>query len=407
MNSDRKPVRDAYDAIVDLWPLPTPTHAYALLKLTFAIENGKCRLDAAEPLKHDIRDPAVTPPIPVGTDFWRNKDATDVIIHGSAFPKGGKPAARRTVLAQVGPAIKRVQVIGPRQLEWRSGKPKIGAPEPFSEVSLTYDNAYGGVDPRVPVPNADSFEMQMLLQVDHPGLYPRNPFGKGYLVIPEPLDGFDLPNLEDPDDLLTDERLVVGDPKRWYEQPLPWCLHWMHLMMFPRYLFSGLGVDAWFPAPEDERLPEVRRGYLIEGCRTALARRENPSTPHSRFYQEGSYGFVFERLDREAPVVLEGMHPEQDILRFRLPGMQPVIEFDIEGRKEQPEPKLHHVVIRPGDQRLTMVYGASVELPRTFIPGVHKYIPISISVNRDQPIAYEAPTPVLERLQAAGAKIGS
>ena len=36
-----------------------------------------------------------------------------------------------------------------------------------------------------------------------------------------------MPNLEDPDDLLT-ERLLTGDPQLWYRQPLLACCDWLH-----------------------------------------------------------------------------------------------------------------------------------------------------------------------------------
>src|ERR1035437_3273348 len=110
------------------------------------------------------------------------------------------------------------------------------------------------------------------VQYDHPGLYPRNPVGKGYLVLPDPIEGVELPNLEDPADLLTPERLVTRQPELWFRQPLPWCFEWTVGLTFPRCLY--LGLDAWFPAPDGAPLGEVQRGYIPPNLRRLLP--QNP-----------------------------------------------------------------------------------------------------------------------------------
>ncbi len=99
-------------------------------------------------------------------------------------------------------------------------------------------------------------------EADHPGVYPRNPWGKGYVVRPGPWDDVWVPNLEEPSDLLSADRLVVGDPTLWYRQPLPWYLGPVPVLTFPRYTHLVADTDAWFPGPQDESMPEVRRGYL-------------------------------------------------------------------------------------------------------------------------------------------------
>ena len=50
---------------------------------------------------------------------------------------------------------------------------------------------------------------------------------------------------------------MVGQPERWYRQPLPWSFEWTNWLMYPRELF--LGFDAWFPCSDPEALPEVKR----------------------------------------------------------------------------------------------------------------------------------------------------
>ena len=47
------------------------------------------------------------------------------------------------------------------------------------------------------------------------------------------------------------------------------------------------------------------------------------------------------------------------------------------------------------------VFAAEAALPRPFIPGIHRHIPVSASLDRDTPVPYLAPATVLERIAAA------
>jgi len=228
----RKPARPLYDAVVELEPKPkgeAPTFAYVLVKTTYPIVNGRAALTDPEPLLFDIyRDEALEPKLPTGSDFWITKAATDVVIQGSAYAPKGRTTPRMEVSARIGQVAKRIAVFGRRAVTWTAeGRIAIGGPEAFTAMPLAYFNAYGGLDPRVLVPEPDREEYMRLsalgLTFDHPGAYPRNLIGKGYLVSPEPMENFEMPNLEDPDDLLTSQRMVVGSPELWYKQPLPWC----------------------------------------------------------------------------------------------------------------------------------------------------------------------------------------
>src|SRR5690606_5960313 len=137
---------------------------------------------------------------------------------------------------------------------------------------------------------------------DHPGLYPRNPIGKGYLVYPDPpIVGLELPNLEDPSDRLTPQRLFALSPERWHRQPLPWALDWTSPLTYPRELYGGL--DAWHPCPDLTTLPEVTRGYAPELVKASAA-------PAPHFHQEASLGMVAHVPLGGAPVSIVGMHPE-------------------------------------------------------------------------------------------------
>ncbi len=403
---ERTPARDTYDAEIDVMPNPgEPGRAHAWVKQTYDLAGGGCRAAEPEPLLHDLRDPNLQPRIVAGTDFFWFKEATDVVVRGSAFAQTSG-VRQMEVVAQVGASQKRVAVFGPRAVTWGGdGRPVIGAPEPFEAVPMTWDHAYGGVDARVVPEDLDDPMTRLMLDVDLPGLYPRNAAGYGYLVDPEPIDDVLMPQLEDPDDLLTAERLVVGDARRWYMQPLPWCLDWVHPETFPRKVLFAAAADAWYPGPEDASLPEVRRGYLMEGYRSQMEQHGLERGPHPSFCQGASHGMVFTDLQPNTPISIKGMHPDRSEVSFSLPA-PPRLEITVEGDRQAVQPRLHSVVIRPAEERLTMTYAADRPLTRPLIPGVHGKIPVSLTVDGDAPVDYETPTPVRERLAATQAQAG-
>jgi len=400
----RQPERPDYDVVVDLFPAGPniPQWAYALVKYVYRIERGRCVLKAAEPLFHDIRDPDIEPRLLPGSEFWTTKYAADVVVRGSAFAPYGKPVFSMQVSVRVGNQSKVIQVWGERWASWKSGgNPVFSQPKPFIEVPLTYANAYGGVDPRVPVSDKPLTEMEMFrLQADHPGLYPRNPFGKGYVVLPEAAQDVRLPLLEDPDDLLTPTRFIVGDPGLWYRQPLPWCYEYTNPIQFPR--FAYIGLDAWFSPPDDERLPEVKRGHLPINYRSVFGDGWDPTkdTPDA-YFQEASLGMVFQDLPENTPFIIKGMNPEEPVIEFSMPP-EPFVEIYIEGQKEAVKPQVSNMLIEPGEKLVSVVYIARTEkLPRVFIPGIHGYIPLSVRINVDAPVKYETPPTIRDQLKAA------
>jgi hypothetical protein len=404
----REPARPQYDAVVGLDPRSVlePAFAFALVKLTYEIRGTAAVLAEPEPLLHDFwSDENLQPRFPPGSDYWLDKQYSDVVIRGSAFAPGGRPTPSMFLSAQIGRTTKRIAVFGRRLVEWERGSPRLGRPEPFTEMPLLYQNAYGGLDNRVPIPaqlEEDYLRSVALgMQFDHPGLYPRNPVGKGYLVLPDPVDGIELPNLEDPADMLTAERLIARKPELWYRQPLPWCFEWTVGLTFPRYLF--LGVDAWFPPPDDASLPEVQRGFIPTHLRRRLEKDHDLA---AGYRQEASLGMVVSTPLPGQPVALTGMHPEEPTITFTVP-TAPSIEIEVEGERAVPPPLLTNLVIFPAERKFTAVYCAKTKgLQRVFIPGIHNNIPIAARINRDPPIRYQSPPTIRDRLLAASAGSG-
>lgn len=376
--------------------------AFAVAKHTYRLgpkgweRTGEPAEDA--PLEHDFFDDENGPTLVPGTDFWPHKRATDVVVQGAAHAPDGVPTERVEVSVSVGERTKRAVVFGHRRVEYLAdGRVRFGAPEPFVEMPLDWAHCYGGVDFRVLDPElAKEAEVVQALAThdDHPGLYPRNPFGKGYIVEPGALEGVRLPEIEDPDDLLTPERFLVGDPRQWWRQPLPWCFDWVHPMMFPRYVYFDPEEDAWYPAPQDERMPEVRRRFLMPRYRDD---RDPSDFANPAFFQEASHGMVFADLVPGTPIVVRGMHPERREVTFTVPE-PPHWEWFLEDEVKRARPALHHIVVRPGDEVVHVVWGSQVELPRAYVPGIHKRIPVGVRID-GHVTAYEAPALVRDRIE--------
>jgi len=409
--NNQKLENNSYEATLDLARSKDGRdYVMVLVKYTYLIRNNRCILHKPEPLLYDYRDEDLEPRLQPGTDFWPCKMLTDFVVQGSAFAPNKRPIDRIEVSVQVAKTIKRIAVFGKRLIQWTEDRINISMPEPFEEIPLTYQNAYGGIDWRVQISEKDQENPELILSFvndqDHPGLYPRNPFGKGYLVEQGEVPDMVMPNLEDPSDLITPERLVIKDPKLWYRQPLPWCFDWVHPITFPRYVFMLPEMDAWYPGPEDEQMPEVKRIFIPSGYHSQMRDRNLLSCPHPNFFQEASHGLVFSDLKGNEPVKIVGMHPEKPVIEFYLPGHTPVIEIQIEEEKKRVMPRLHSVVCRPAENILTMLFGATMDTPKRFVPGIHKNIPISAYIDGGEPLRFEAPPTIRELLKEAEKKGG-
>lgn len=407
---ERKPAREWYDVVIDIGAEPGLSGCYAgaIVKLAYRLQHGgRCDRAPAVPLENDLRDPGLQPRIPPHSDFWPRKRFVDVGVIGKAIAPGGRPVPHMRAAVAVGEWRKDVEVFGDRVVEWTSeGRPRIGEPQPFTEMPLDHLHAYGGVDKRVPVANDDPQIQSVEIGADHPGLYPRNPWGKGYLAVDERIDGVQLPNLEDPRDRLTDAR-VIARPRDWYLQPLPWYLDWTPVNCFPRNLFLTIECDPWFPPPDDRRLKEVHYGLLPGGYHAALNDQHLGVRPAWQFHQEASHGLVLPAPPYGAMLSLEGMHPGYPVLQCNLPAQPPTVDFWVEGQVERVAPELTTIAVYPDQELLTLTFAARKHLPRPFVPGIHKHIPVAVYVDGDAPVPYQAPPTTKEKIQAAQAEKAS
>lgn len=272
------------------------------------------------------------------------KAATDVVVVGRAYAPGGVPTQRMMVGVRVGSAQKLLVVTGDRRCHHQpGGLPVFGEPEPFVEMEIRYERAYGGRDERS-IPEI-------------PFLYPRNFLGTGIVLrnVREAVDGLALPNVEDPEDMLTPERILVHEPDRWHLQPLPQGFGWLHRAWYPRSALLGSYPPFLDPGTAT---PEERMG-LLPPDHVALAKQSRLKPLQARFDNGASLGMTFADLRGDEPIALGGLTPE-GLLRFTLPGETPDVRLDIGLGEQQPPVRLHTVSIRPDDGELDLVWRAAV-----------------------------------------------
>ena len=120
-------------------------------------------------------------------DFAPRKPACDVLLTGTARAPGGRPVTRMRAGIKVGAMEKSFDVVGDRV--WHAGLAAISAsdPQPFTEMPVSYDVAFGGADRNSGDEN------------DHDAYLP-NPVGRGWHkhIKNAWVDGKPLPNTEEP-----------------------------------------------------------------------------------------------------------------------------------------------------------------------------------------------------------------
>jgi hypothetical protein len=367
--------------------------AFCVTKQTYSTTStGWERTDSA-PLSGDFWSESHSGPIPADTDFFIHKPSSDVVVQGSAYARGGSPFESLEVAVHVGRTSKRAAIFGERVARLVTGRLIFDAPSPVTSMPVDWHHAYGGMDERV------APWRSWMSPLRHPGCYPRNAYGRGYVIgAIDESDTVPLPSVEDPDDLLTPERLLSARPDDWWKQPVPCGFDFMLPSMFPRFTYC-LGQDALLPSPEDESLPEVRRGFLPHSYRE---RRRAPGAPPiaSGYFQVGTHGMVFNDLTEGTPIRIMNMHPERSSIAFAVP-KPPSIEWEIEGQRSQTGVRLLHVICRPNEEKVSFVYATHTTLPRAFIPKIHKYIPVGVRIDGGPLVSYDAPQPIRERLEDA------
>ena len=323
-----------------------------LLKRTYCIRSGHAvRAEKDRPLHlidvyYDSGDPE-TSSVQYENDLSPFKIASDVIVVGTAYPPGNTPAQVMDASIKVAGYSKTVRVFGDRQCFYNAdAPPSVADPLPFTRMPMRYERAYGGTD-TTSIP-------------DFPFPYPRNHLGCGFVLknSVESVHGLKLPNFEDPLDLLTPERIVVGEPEGWWQQPLPQGFGWFQRTWYPRCSF--VGSVPGFVDP-DAVVREEQLG-LVPSRQFALARRFKLPSFDIRFNNGASPGLAVPFLEGGESVRLTHLTPE-GLLTFEVPRDTPRMAMDIGLGERELEQVLHTLLIRPDDGQFDLVWRGAHEFP--------------------------------------------
>jgi hypothetical protein len=324
-----------------------------LAKRSYRIVPGQAleRLKAARPFIEvdqywDDGDPTWST-VKLENDLAPYKLATDVVVVGKACSPRMQPVTHLDVTAQVGRFSKTVRVIGNRHCLHRPGQPPVFTePLPFTDMELRYDRAYGGKDDKS-LPGIEFY-------------YPRNTMGTGLAIknLKEVVDGLVLPNFEDPDDLLSPQRLLLQEPDRWNGQPLPQGFGWFQKVWYPRCSFVG-SMPGYVDVDEVMREETLR---WVPQRQIALARQFKLPAFDVRFNNGASWGLILPFLTGNEPIRLQGFTPEGS-LEFELPGEIPQLSLDIGEGPRALRAVLHTVCIRLEQKEVDLIWRGSLEYP--------------------------------------------
>jgi len=242
---------------------------------------------------------------------------------------------------------KDIMVIGDRSCRYqRRGNPLFSDPEPFEVMDIRYDLAYGGVD--------------IYSNPNIPYGYPRNHHGRGFVVrkCKKNIENLALPNIEDPKDRLTPDRVAIEEPMKWEEQPMPQGFGWFSKTWQPRASLAGV-------MPADRAVEQELRGFF-SSILTPEPREDYEKTQLQdmdfRFFNGASTDLALPFLSGNEVICLIHLDPEGEIA-FQLPGDQPHLGLDIGSGIQEPEVVLHTVMIRMEEKQVDLVWRGAVPYP--------------------------------------------
>lgn len=288
----------------------------------FPTEDDTPRLaEEQEPLREAdtfAGEPGLSAPVSE-SDFSPPKTRCDVLLAGSAFAPGGRPVERLTVRLAVGSMSKSFDVVGPRV--WKGNRLGVWAspPERFTEMPISYANAFGGIDKTG----------------KHPVFYPTNPAGVGFCTHSSSETAGDkpLPNTE-----VTGQ--PIEDPRGPYA---PMAFGPIGRGWQPRSLYAGTYDDKWL----EQDFPFLPSDFSDEYFQCAPADQQME-------YPEGG-----ERVE------LENLTPEGRFA-FELPRLLVPVEFFLQdGSSNQVSGTIDTIALDTMKRTLTLTWRAAMPLRRS------------------------------------------
>lgn len=297
-------------------------------------------------------------------DLFPPKVATDVIVTGHAYAQGGK-ATEAMVRVAVGSNVRMLRIVGERRAEVSiDGHVRFTDPRPFESVPLSWELAYGGYDAFAhdelcPPKRRNGRRVEPSPRQEGVFAYPRNKIGRGYFidVDRDRANGSLLPQIEDPNDLLTPGRFFVPHWRAWLDAPMPGGVGWVPHTWYPR-MMRLLGGFLEHDAPTKP----IREMQFADGADLAGPFKKNEVLPRGQ--QGAAPGMAVERLRGDEVVLLQGLVFGELETRFSLPGEKPKMEVAPPGSPKTftPESVLQTVRIDTEKRRVTLTWAGRVRV---------------------------------------------
>jgi hypothetical protein len=264
-------------------------------------------------------EPAVSS-LRCASDLAPEKRGTDIVLSGSAHAPDGD-TTEVDVTLEAGPLRKTVRVFGDRRWSKSLFSASFSKPKPFDKMPLKYELAFGGTDQTHKKESQWAFE-------------PRNPVGQGLIANPSRDDFGEvpLPNLEDPSALMT----------RPQDRPTPTGFGFIAPNWEPRKKYAGTYDDVWL----NSRCPLL------------------PTDFDPRFYNAAHPDLINKEFFKGGEPVRVINASKNGTLEFKVPKMEVIVEFYIDGKATKQACNLDTVVIEPDAQRLQLTWRTKIRCHR-------------------------------------------
>jgi hypothetical protein len=245
------------------------------------------------------------------SDMMPAKPSTDVFLCGTAYAPHQQHAQSFDVSLKVANRIKIIRVFGDRRWEDGFFGARISEPEPFLEIPLIFEKAFGG---KAITKNGEEFS------------YEFNPVGMGFKHSKgiEPIDGSPLPNLEDP-------RNLIKNPNQKQYPSLfgPICSSWQ-----PRLQYAGTYDENW----QKKRVP-----YL-------------PDDFNPKFYNAAQPDLIFNQYLEGREIIEVFNASKEGYLKIKLPSISFIVKALVSDDVKEISVNLETICIEPDYDRLTMLW---------------------------------------------------
>jgi hypothetical protein len=276
------------------------------------------------------------------------KKYTDIVLVGAIKTYQKKKVPLLDVGIEVLGRKKIVRVYGDRYCTYQKNEfPLYSEPKNFVEMPVEYERAYGGKD--------------TISIFNETYTYPRNPIGKGYALLNTPhlIDELQLPNYEDPNDLLLPNKLITEKPHNWNNLPLPQGFGWVAPNTYPRSSFAGI-VPAYISVDE---IPKEALLGIVPKNQVALSRQLKLPSYNAQFNNGASLGMIYDYLKPKSNIKLANFFEESRLMEFQLPRIEPVIYLDIGKGQKKLTTELQTIIINIDTHTIDIIWQAWQSLP--------------------------------------------